>query len=187
VPEVREKAVLCEIQSSVRDYMPEHSVRICRSNGRKNQVRSYPALELAVLLGEKTDEEESKVRPIDADTLIEGRVCNDPVRIAAMCAKTIEPDSNWIPCTYGMMKPKNEQVVNITYECRGEKKTCPAKYAAFSDNFYGCDRYGSMILGVLAWQPLPDPYNNDHIRDTTKKVDQLRDPTKMMEGATDEE
>ena len=30
------------------------------------------------------------MRPIDADELCEGRVENDPVRIAAMCAPTIE-------------------------------------------------------------------------------------------------
>ena len=29
------------------------------------------------------------VRPIDANALCEGRVCNDPVRIAAMCADTL--------------------------------------------------------------------------------------------------
>ena len=30
-----------------------------------------------------------EVRPIDANELCEGRVCNDPVRIAAMCAPTL--------------------------------------------------------------------------------------------------
>lgn len=29
------------------------------------------------------------IRPIDANALCEGRVCNDPVRIAAMCADTL--------------------------------------------------------------------------------------------------
>ena len=29
------------------------------------------------------------MRPIDANELCEGRVCNDPVRIAAMCADTL--------------------------------------------------------------------------------------------------
>ena len=43
------------------------------------------------------------------------------------------------------------------------------------------DMTDNYAIDVLAWQPLPDPYNPDHIRDTTKKVDQFREPTKMMQ------
>jgi len=34
---------------------------------------------------------------------------------------------------------------------------------------------------VIAWQPLPEPYNPDHIREATKKVDQFREPTEIMQ------
>ncbi len=37
------------------------------------------------------------MRPIDADELCEGRVNNDPVKIAAMCAPTIEA----VPVVHG--------------------------------------------------------------------------------------
>ena len=81
-----------------------------------------PALELAVLLG--TDEEESEMRPIDADALLENYGLKDAVKygnkdalqqsksystlmlyeIANLIedAPTIEPSANWTPCSEGM-------------------------------------------------------------------------------------
>lgn len=44
------------------------------------------------------------------------------------------------------------------------------------EGFYECiENWGDYSFvyindAVLAWQPLPEPYNPDHIRDTTKKV-----------------
>lgn len=79
--------------------------------------------------------------------------------------------ADWTPCAEGLLEPDDGQFVNVTYECRGERKSSSATYHKLSGNYYGCDKYRSMMVGVLAWQPLPEPYNPD----------QFREPTKMMQ------
>ncbi|MBR4930738.1 MAG: hypothetical protein IKZ00_08075 [Bacteroidaceae bacterium] len=58
------------------------------------------------------------MRLIDSDELCEGRVENDPVRIAAMCAPTIEA----ITVVHGEWKSYKKQGIAVCTNCSFERK-----------------------------------------------------------------
>jgi len=105
-----------------------------------------------------------------------------------------QPATNWTPCSEGLPTPDAEEngarkrylcttstpsgklvVVELIYITVGGK---PVWY----DNDY-YDLFEGSGYQIIAWIPRPTPYNPDHIPDATKKVDQFREPTQMMEGA----
>ena len=117
------------------------------------------------------------MRLIDADLLIEGRVENDPVVIAAKCAPTAyDPDkivvqleglkkaaNSWIPITERL--PETDDYILISFD----NFPLPdiGRYEVDEDGggaFYPGDEdftYESIDLYVNAWMPLPQPWKGE--------------------------
>ncbi|MPM41682.1 hypothetical protein SDC9_88338 [bioreactor metagenome] len=79
---------------------------------------------------------------------------------------------DWTPCAEGVPTFEDEyavtirvDVVNTNIDRRTTRKWVNDCHG--NGHWFG----GSIFETVLAWQPLPEPYNPDHIRDTTKKVE----------------
>ena len=93
------------------------------------------------------------------------------------------PRPDWTPCAEGLPKEYGEYWVTVD-PCNAVVGNQPirAYKCQFSKELgWETERF---YHNVIAWMPTenqPDPYNPDHIRDTTKKVDQFREPTKMMQ------
>ena len=111
----------------------------------------------------------------------------DAIIYAITNAPTIEsrrPD--WIPCEDGLPEKVDyrlwsKNVLATVEQKTGERYVIEA-YFHYGHEKWKHDQYEDFYVGeVIAWQPIPEPYNPDHIRDTTKKVDQFREPTKMMQ------
>ena len=98
-------------------------------------------------------------------------------------APTIEsPRPDWTPCAEGI--PEVQKDVHVTILENNGRLT---RTEAYIHRFDGVWHYAKsplqLVAGtVIAWQSYPEPYNPDHIRDATKKVDQFREPTKMMQN-----
>lgn len=110
---------------------------------------------------------------------------------------------DWIPCADRM--PEADVLKNIKDRFDLKRYLVTIEYVSKVDNFTyvkelayvkdyigfpatehtGWFEYtsGSWFASgrITAWMPKPKPYSHDHIPDATKKVDQLREPTKMME------
>ena len=99
-------------------------------------------------------------------------------KIHEIAQRSDESPPVWTPCADGL--PEVGEDVIISYDANGIYNTSVG-FMGRSKTWYLTDEEQSQVK-VLAWQPLPDPYNPDHIRDTTKKVDQFREPTKMMQN-----
>lgn len=134
------------------------------------------------------------MRLIDADLLIEGRVENDPVVIAALCAPTAyDPDkivvqleglkkaaNPWIPITERL--PETDDYILISFE----NYTLPdiGRYEIDADGngaFYPGDEavsYASMGIFVNAWMPLPKSYRESEGQEEKRS-------SKMPEAAVD--
>ena len=124
---------------------------------------------------------------------------------------TIESPRDWTPCAEGLPKNECKGVWE-EYEvtvCESHYPTssydpCDAPYskeivttALFDDEqkiWHICrskeainallneEDYPLNGDAIIAWRDMPATYNPDHMRDTTKKVDQFREPTKMIEA-----
>lgn len=76
---------------------------------------------------------------------------------------------DWTPCAEGKKLPEDGESVLVTQErFDGIRRTVAGHYNAFTGFFYGD---AGTIMNVIAWQPLPEPYNPD----------QFREPTEMMQ------
>lgn len=96
--------------------------------------------------------------------------------------KASQPD--WTPCAEGQNLPTEKGVYNVTAlisrRFRKETVSAPASYDPERED---CtwdilnvpEDYDYYF--VIAWQPLPAPYNPDH----NANADQFREPTKMMQ------
>lgn len=115
------------------------------------------------------------MRLIDADALIkdwafgmydidEGNILQVVVVRAIEDMPTIEPATNWTPCAEGLPRERETVLVSIADGFGND-----IMLAWYNGKIWK-DGYGHN-LPVLAWQPLPEPYNPDHIREATKKVE----------------
>lgn len=114
------------------------------------------------------------------------------VVLSALRDKLESPRPDWTPCAEGLPTPDAEEngvrkrylcttstpsgkfvVVELIYITIGEK---PVWY----DNDY-YELFEGSGYQVTAWMPRPDPYNPDHIRGTTKKIDHIVDVNKKIE------
>lgn len=70
------------------------------------------------------------MRLIDADELIKGRVENDPVRIAAMCAPTAfnKREAKW-----ELIKARTVEAYKTDFANRSEAARSEGRYSAFSE------------------------------------------------------
>ena len=77
---------------------------------------------------------------------------------------------DWTPCAEGT--PDTNDDVYITYEYRG-KRFASVGFMGNSGDWYilSDDDGNEQRVNAIAWQPLPAPYNPDHIGGTNKKVE----------------
>ena len=148
----------------------------------QHKPRRDPALELAVLEG--ADKEESEMRLIDADRLLKKFNIDDittvgenhhvPILIARKAiedAPTIIPAAaNWTPCADGL--PTKAGIYLITYgemqwrtKVETKRDVCRARYTSAGWTFSRM-----AYREVIARQTLPESYDPDQFRDSTKKV-----------------
>ena len=88
-------------------------------------------------------------------------------------AKASSP-RDWTPCADGNKLPKFGKTVLITAEFDSGNRLIFQAYrmwTLFGSWYWRYTNDNRCWQKVLAWQPLPDPYNPDHIREATKKVD----------------
>lgn len=119
------------------------------------------------------------MRLIDADVLKYALGCSDEaMRFDAMIDEmpTINPSPDWTPCAQGLPeseKDKNECDVTIEKDCNGGRKRITMRGMLKNGKWYGTDGawnietsgiYGTNAK-VIAWQPLPAPYNPDRKED----------------------
>lgn len=89
------------------------------------------------------------MRLIDADELCEGRVCNDPVVIAAKCAPTIEAE----PVRHGKWEKVEEEStpLDTVWKCNNDKCGCKVgAYGIFTPYGLGyiyCPKCGTKMDG----------------------------------------
>ena len=93
---------------------------------------------------------------------------------------------DWTPCAEGLPEENGTYLVFAPSYRGGSSSGLDVingiMFSRFKSGKWSIEHgYYNRPNCVIAWQPLPDPYNTDHMRDTTKKVDQFREPTKMME------
>ena len=103
--------------------------------------------------------------------------------------ETEDDDSTpvWTPCSEGLPSEGQEVLFDVmsdmnVIDLRGVYK---GKYEDGTFWIDECDHeahIGAQKQTVAMWMPCPEFYNPDHIRDATKKVDQFREPTKMMQN-----
>lgn len=91
--------------------------------------------------------------------------------IGLLCDEIESPRPDWTPCAEGM--PKKDGAYDVTVKSAFGKLMLMPGY--FRDGAWWNCPYSEHII---AWMPKPEPYNPDH---DTKKVDQFREPTKMMQ------
>ena len=88
----------------------------------------------------------------------------------------IKIGSDWTPCAEGM--PEFTNFYNVTVGVGGMlgyyEETRTYRYLKIKGEepkWVIPDRFDE-VVHVLAWQPLPAPYNHDHIVDANKKIEQ---------------
>ena len=85
------------------------------------------------------------------------------------------PRPDWTPCADGL--PEEGQEVLFETALQVPATDYFGTYKGFySDGIFWIDnvmhekKFGISKQSVIAWQPLPEPYNPDQFRDSTKKV-----------------
>lgn len=97
--------------------------------------------------------------------------------VGMMPDESLCPD--WIPCSDVM--PEDGESVLVTQErFDGLRRTVAGNYNAFTGLFYGDN---GTIMNVIAWQPLPEPYNPNHVDGISQDtIDESRDDYGVQEG-----
>ena len=80
--------------------------------------------------------------------------------------------SDWTPCAEGMpIRPEGKEIKRDWYIVTLGTGIVTLRAYEFDERSpFGYGFHEQNIIPVVAWQPLPEPYNPDHIRDTTGKV-----------------
>lgn len=70
---------------------------------------------------------------------------------------TNSTQSKWIPCSERLPKEKD----GIILICEENGKVGTGVYSEYSDTWYKGDMYGVGGSKVIAWKPLPEPYEGE--------------------------
>lgn len=90
-----------------------------------------------------------------------------------------EPDPSWKPCNVQMPKSgvieenrhNKKYLVTIVRDCGYAYRTIATRIEECWHTETGFDFEADET--IIAWQPLPEPYNPDHIGDSDKKVEEI--------------
>ena len=87
-----------------------------------------------------------------------------------------EESRDWTPCAEGLPEESGRYRVTVERFFNGKASRFVSDREFFKYLSAG-SRWESCVISenVLAWKPEDKPYNPDHIRDTTKKVDHIVD------------
>ena len=80
---------------------------------------------------------------------------NGRIREALEKLPSAQPEQRWIPC--GERLPEDNSDILVTYVEKDEKRIAPVNYGC--GTWFDC-LFDNVLdqVGVLAWMPLPEPY-----------------------------
>lgn len=85
-------------------------------------------------------------------------------------APTISTAPDWTPCAEGLPGKETDNVLVCFLDKFGFMEVSIGWYWIPNEKWYTDAK--SSPVDVIAWQPLPKPYNPDHIGDANKKVEE---------------
>lgn len=122
-----------------------------------------------------------------ATSIMEGATDPQDLFAGAKRVYDLTKNSDWTPCAEGLPYLSENYIATYFNEIT-EKTYCDFLFFDAKQGRWKAPDGGRFTKyeRVLAWQPLPEPYNPDHFVDANKKADQFREPTKMIKDNQEE-